>query len=228
MKRVELLIVQLLEPLDRLVLLNEHNILIRVQLEFDDMSAVPAYLVCRHVPLRSDQQLQEVVVAQQLARVVQHEFMHHLQINIFQQLTPRKLLPRLTDLLRIVRSLLRQLLPRQHVHQIKGQREEVLYRLDLIQRLVRGQRSQVVLTLTSLIAEDVPTGFNHIGALLHQAPEGFDHPFSIEQDVLVVTLPKRFNSIDTALANLLHEHALLDNAAWNRRYRSRIIRFLRM
>jgi len=67
-ERIQLLIIQLLEPLDGFVTIDKFDVLIRILREFDDVPAVPADLICADIA--SGEQLDEVVVAEHLARIV--------------------------------------------------------------------------------------------------------------------------------------------------------------
>lgn len=76
MERIQLLIIQLLKTFDRFVIFDKFDILIRILRKFYHMSTVTTDLISTQIVF--GEQLDEVIVAQHLTRIVQHKFMQSL------------------------------------------------------------------------------------------------------------------------------------------------------
>lgn len=84
MIRIKLLIINLFKALNLLILLNKLNKIIRIGLKANNRFPKPPNLLCFDLLLVLYQQLQKIIVAQQLARIIQHKLMQNLQIDILQ------------------------------------------------------------------------------------------------------------------------------------------------
>lgn len=101
-------------------------------------------------------------------------------------------------------------------------------RLDLLESLGCRESVEIVLPLAPLEAEDVLPCFEHVNSFLHQFPEEFDYPLSIEKDVAILRLLKLIDRFDVELAQFLYKHVLVDHSASLYGYLSRISRFFKM
>jgi hypothetical protein len=86
--------------------------------------------------------------------------------------------------------------------------------------------AEKVLSLASLVAEDVVLAFEDLRLVLDEPPECSDDSLTVEKGVSVVGFLIIFKGVEVRLADFESEGSLLDNSALRCGYLSSMISFL--